>query len=133
MMAETSSSVHPTSRSTFTAFLRSRPWCTDQWAGAMTPTRPGLGDADVVRASQLQHAVEHVDCHVHLSGPTLLRVRAQLIPDHALVPADRGLGPGSFRVAGRFLPSHPALLGDKLKMAVALGRLTSGRLAWHGR
>src|SRR4051794_22136341 len=61
-------------------------WIRD--AGAMTPTRPGLGHADVVRASQLQHAVEHVDCHVHLSGPTLLRVRAQLIPDHALVPAD---------------------------------------------
>ncbi len=81
----------------------------------------------------VSHAVEHVDGDVHLSGPTLLRVRAQLIPDHALVPADRGLGPGSFRVAGRFLPSHPALLGDKLKMAVALGRLTSGRLARHGR
>src|SRR3954447_26642087 len=37
--------------------------------------RLGSGDADIVRASQLQHAVEHVDCHVHLSRPTLVRTR----------------------------------------------------------
>src|SRR4051794_34763327 len=35
-------------------------------AGAMTPTPPWLGDADVGRASELQHAVEHVDGDVHL-------------------------------------------------------------------
>src|SRR5215218_8178901 len=91
--------------------------------------RSGSGDADIVRASQLQHAVEHVDCHVHLSCPTLLRVRAQLIPDHALEPADRGLGPGSFRVPGGFLPSHAALLGDELEVAARwVGSLAAVRL-----
>src|SRR4051794_24852608 len=55
-------------------------------AGAMTPT-PVLGscDADVIRASQLQHAVQDLDRHVHLSRPTLIRTRAQPVPDHALV------------------------------------------------
>src|SRR3954465_14245507 len=47
-------------------------------AGAMTPD-PVLGscDADGLRASQLQHAIEHVDRHVHLGRLTLVRVRAQ--------------------------------------------------------
>jgi hypothetical protein len=71
--------------------------------GALTPAPSRLGDADVVRASQVQHAVEHVDGHVHLGGPTLLGVRAQPVPDHALEPADHRLGPGSFRVAAVLL------------------------------
>src|SRR4051794_10500213 len=57
--------------------------------------RPGSSGADVIRASELQHAVEHVDRHVHLSRPTLVRTRAQPVPDHALEPADGGLGPGA--------------------------------------
>jgi transposase len=38
--------------------------------------RPGSGDADGLRAPQVLHAVEHVDRHVHLGRPTLIRVRA---------------------------------------------------------
>src|SRR3954453_20022980 len=57
----------------------------------MTPTPACSGNADVGRASQVQHAIEHVDRYVHLSRPTLLRVRAQSVPDHALVAADRSL------------------------------------------
>src|SRR3954465_14196521 len=72
-----------------------------------------------------------MDCHVHLGGPTLVRVRAQLIPDHALEPADRSLRPGSLRVSGRCLPSPPAPLGDELKVAIPLGRRSLGRPAWH--
>ena len=34
--------------------------------------RPRLGDADVVWASQRQHAVENMDRHIDLGGPTLL-------------------------------------------------------------
>ena len=45
-------------------------------AGTVTPTPSGSGEADVVRASQLQHAIEHVDGDVHLGRPTLLRMRA---------------------------------------------------------
>src|SRR5215212_1851275 len=41
--------------------------------------RLGSGDADGVRASQLQHAVEDKDRHVHLSCPTLVRARAQTV------------------------------------------------------
>src|SRR4051812_26176109 len=64
--------------------------------GAMPPP-PVLdsSDADGLRASQLQHAVEHVDRHVHLRRLTLVRVRAQPVPDHALEPADGGLGAGT--------------------------------------
>src|SRR3954452_3807462 len=78
-------------------------------AGAMTPT-PVLGscDADVIRASQLQHAVQDLDRHVHLRRPTLIRTRAQPVPDHALEPADGGLGPGARVVARGLLPAHPA-------------------------
>src|SRR4051794_27859284 len=36
-----------------------------------------------------------MDRHVHLSRPTLIRTRAQPVPDHALEPADGGLGPGA--------------------------------------
>src|SRR3954471_14172372 len=61
--------------------------------------RPGSGDADGLRASQLQHAVQDLDRHVHLSRPTLIRTRAQPVPDHALEPADGGLGPGARIVA----------------------------------
>src|SRR3954468_4571713 len=75
-----------------------------------------------------QHAVEGVDGDVHLGRPTLVRMRAQPVADHLLPPADGGLGPGSFRVSGRSLPSHASvLLGDVLEMAVALCRLALGR------
>src|SRR4051794_1850770 len=97
-----------------------------------TPAPSRLGDADVGRASQLQHAVEDMDRHVHLGGPTLLRVRAQLIPDHALEPADRGLCPGSLRIPGGLLPRPAAPLGNELEVAVALGWRALSRLARHG-
>src|SRR3954468_16377223 len=74
--------------------------------------RPGSSGADVIRASELQHAVQDLDRHVHLSRPTLVRTRAQPVPDHALEPADGGLGPGARIVARGLLPAHSALLGD---------------------
>src|SRR4051812_20719036 len=68
--------------------------------------RPGSSGADVLRASELQHAVQDLDRHVHLSRPTLVRARAQPVPDHALEPADGGLGPGARIVARGLLPGH---------------------------
>src|SRR3954464_10050506 len=94
--------------------------------------RPGSGDADGLRASQLQHAVQDLDRHVHLSRPTLIRTRAQPVPDHALEPADGGLGPGARVVARGLLPAHPALLGDEVQVAVPLRRRGLGRGAGHG-
>src|SRR3954470_5575774 len=104
-------------------FGRTRPWCTDQGCGRNDPY-PVLGSCDAggLRASQLQHAVEDIDRHVHLSRPTLIGVRAQPVPDHALEPADGGLGPGARIVARGLLPAHPALLGDELQVAVPLRR-----------
>ncbi len=63
------------------------------------PTPSESGDADVLRASQLQHAVEHVDGDLHLGGPALVRMRAQPVPDHPFPPPDGGLGPGTPVVA----------------------------------
>src|SRR4051812_21937031 len=107
------------------------PCCTDHGWGRNDPY-PVLGscDADVGRASQLQHAVQDLDRHVHLRRPTLVCVRAQPIPDHALVASDGGLGAGPVRVPGRHLPPPAAPLSDELKVrsrwvgavsAVALG------------
>src|SRR3954449_10419148 len=87
-------------------------------AGAMTPTPACSGDADVGWASQLQHAVEHVDRYVHLGGPALIRMRAQPVPDHPLPSPDRGLGPSSFRVTGGLLPRPAAPLSDELEVTV---------------
>src|SRR4051794_40917341 len=51
-------------------------WCRDQGCGRTDPyPASGSGEADVVRAPQLQHAIEHVDGDVHLGRPTLLRMR----------------------------------------------------------
>src|SRR3954453_17930627 len=72
-----------------------------------------------------------MDGHVHLGRPTLLCVRAQLVPDHALEPADGGLGTGPLRVAGLLLPRPAAPLRDELEVAVPLGWLTLGRPARH--
>jgi len=58
------------------AWLRLRyqlAWCTDQRCVRNDPN-PCLGsdDADIARASQLQHAVEDMDRHVHFSHPTFV-------------------------------------------------------------
>src|SRR3954447_18253896 len=70
-------------------------------AAALTPTPSGSGEADVLRAPQVLHAVEHMDSDVHLGGATLIRMRAQPVADHLFPSADGGLGPGAFRVPGR--------------------------------
>ena len=45
-------------------------------AAALTPTPSGSGEADVARASQVQHAIEDVGGDVHFGRPTLIRMRA---------------------------------------------------------
>src|SRR3712207_9482138 len=63
--------------------------------------RPGSSDADIGRASELQHAVEGVDGDVHLGRPTLVRARAQPVADHLFPPPDGGLGPKIGRASCR--------------------------------
>src|SRR4051794_1382585 len=71
--------------------IRRKPaWCTDQGCGRTAPTPSGSGDADVLRAAQVQHAIEHVDSDVHLGRPTLLRMRAQPVAEHLLPSRDGG-------------------------------------------
>ena len=91
------------------------PCCTDQRDGRKD-RYPVLGscDADGLRAPQLQHAIEGVDGNLHLGRPTLVRARAQPVADHLLEPTHGGLSPGAEVVPGRLLPSHAAMLGDRL-------------------
>ncbi len=91
------------------------------------------GDADGVRASQVRHAVERVDGDVHLSCPALVRARAQPVAGHLLEPADRGFGSSANGVAGCFLPSRAAVLGNALQMTVLLRGRGLGHVARHGR
>src|SRR5215212_6330394 len=93
--------------------------------------RLSSSDTDIVRASELQHAVEHMDGDVYLGRPTLVRVRAQPVADHLFPPPDGGLGPSAFVVPGPLLPSHAPMLGDALEMAVALRRCGLGICRWH--
>ena len=72
----------------------------------------------MVRASELQHAVEYMNGNIHLGRPTLVRVRAQPVADHLFPSPDGGLGPSAFGVAGPLLPPQAPVLGDALKMAV---------------
>src|SRR3954471_6662282 len=113
--------------------MSGEPCCTDQGCGRNDPD-PVLGSCDAggLRESQLQHAVQDRDADVHLSRPTLVRTRAQPVPDHALEPADGGLAPGARIVARGLLPAHPALLGDEVQVAVPLRRRGLGRGAGHG-
>src|SRR5829696_5012337 len=45
--------------------------------------RPGSSDADIARASELQHAVERMNGDVHLGRPTLVRGTVQRLGVYA--------------------------------------------------
>ena len=53
----------------------------------------GSGDADVVWASQVEHAVECMDDDRHLGRPALVRVRLQLVTDPLLPLVYGGFDP----------------------------------------
>lgn len=48
----------------------------EQEGSRNSPTCLVSGDTDIIRAPQLQHAVERVDSHIHLRRPALIRMRA---------------------------------------------------------
>src|SRR5215213_6452340 len=74
-------------RSSANADGRWRPCCMDQWERRTHPY-PVLGscDADGLRASQLQHAVQSMDGNLHLDHSTLVRAAAQPVTDHLFEP-----------------------------------------------
>src|SRR5271165_5447675 len=110
--------------------MRPRPGFCPYYAQLSQPD-PGSVDADIARASQLQHAIEDIDGHVHFSCPTFVHTGAQPVADHLFPSPDRRLYLGPPIVAGGFLPSHAALLGDALEMTVALCRRGRGHFARH--
>ena len=73
---------------------------------ARNPLRPVLvsGDADIIRASQHQHAVEDLDRHNDFSRSTLVYTRAQAVVDHLFPSPDDRLD-GSALTAARGLLS----------------------------
>ena len=93
----------------------------DQGDGHIDPSsRRGSCDADGLRASELEHAVQSTNGNGHLGGLTTLRARTECIADHPFVARDRRLYLGSGVVAGSLLPADTATLGDQLQMPVAL-------------
>ena len=106
--------------------------CRDQRDGRDSPFPDrGSGDADGVRASEVQHAVEDVDGDLHLGRPTFVGVRAQSVADHPFEARHGRLGPGTLGVAGRYLPRHATILGDVAEVTVALRGRGPGRVARH--
>src|SRR4051812_2684095 len=72
--------------------LPAPPCCTDRRYGRTEPDPcSGLCDADVLRASQLQHSVQYVGGDRHLGRLTPVRLEAQPVTDDALPSRDVGL------------------------------------------
>jgi hypothetical protein len=65
--------VVPTCPCTLLIFGMSSAWCTDQVRSCSDPhSRSGSDNADIARASQLQHAVEDMHSYVNFSHPTFV-------------------------------------------------------------
>src|SRR5438270_13162244 len=62
-------------------------------------------DADVARASQLQHTVQDVDSNCHFGRLTLVGLRAQRMTDDPFPAADIGFHQGTPVVPRGFLPT----------------------------
>src|SRR3954471_19030614 len=68
------------------------PCCMDQRCGRTEPDPcSGSYDADVFRASQLQHSVRHVGCDGYLGRLSPVRLRTQPLADDALPTRDIAL------------------------------------------
>src|SRR3954453_16865319 len=116
------SARHPAFRWANT-LLANTPCCMDRRGGRTEPDPcSGLCDADVLRASQLQHSVQHVGRDGHLARLSPVRLRPQPIADDTLPARDIGLHQSAPAVSRRPLPAHAAALGNALQMPVALRR-----------
>src|SRR4051812_12828382 len=91
----------------------------------------GLCDADVLRAPEVQHAVQNIGGDGYLGRLSPLRLRAQPAANNAFPARDIGLHQSTPVVSRRPLPAHAAALGDTSQMPVALRRRGPGRLARH--
>ena len=76
------------------------PWCMDQRCRCSAPRPlPRSRDADVLRASQVEHAVQRADGDGHLGRSAAVRPRAQPVSDDPLETRDVGLDQGAPVVA----------------------------------
>src|SRR3954453_8134906 len=93
------------------------PCCTDQRGGHIDPNpRRGSCDADRLRASELEHAVQSTNGDRDFCGLTIVCARTERIADHPFVARDRRLRLGPGVVAGSLLPAYTATFGDQLQM-----------------
>jgi hypothetical protein len=103
--------------------------------GEQTETTSCLcsSDADGLRASEIKHPVQGLNCNGDLSSATSVGPRTQRISNHSLGPAYRRLHQGPTRVPGPLLPAHASMLRDVLEMLIALGRGDLYILTQHRR
>src|SRR4051812_22535723 len=101
----------------------------DQRGGHIDPnSRRGSCDADGLRASELEHAVQSTNGDRDFCGLTIVCARTERIADHPFVARDRRLRLGPGVVAGSLRPAPTATFGAQLQMPVALGRRGRGGL-----
>src|SRR4051794_31286794 len=82
----------------------------------------GLCGADVLRAPEVQHAVQNIGGDGYLGRLSPLGLRAQPAANNAFPARDIGLHQSTPVVSRRPLPAHAAALGDTSQMPVALRR-----------
>src|SRR3954468_5743604 len=89
------------------------PCCMDRWCGRTEPDPcSGLCDAHVLRASQLQHSVQHVGRDRHLARLSPVRLRTQPLADDALPARHISLHQGAPVIPGHPLPAQATALGE---------------------
>src|SRR5947209_5531606 len=81
----------------------------DQLVDAVSRALVVSCDADVARASQLQHTVQDVDSNCDFGRLTLVGLRAQRMTDNPFPAANIGFHQGTPVVPRRFLPTHAAI------------------------
>src|SRR3954466_4652084 len=104
----------------------------DRWCGRTEPDPcSGLCDADVLRASQLQHSVQYIGGDGHLARLSSVRLEAQPVTDDAFPSRDVSLHQSAPVVSRYPLPAQATALGDDLDVPVTLrGRDLCG-CAWY--
>jgi hypothetical protein len=85
----------------------------------MSPVSRSSGSADGDGFGNPDHAVEHCDGNGRFALLAGQRAGAEFCADQPLVSADGGLRETTAAVSRRFLPGHPAFLGDEPDVAVA--------------
>jgi hypothetical protein len=79
-----------------------------------------LSDAGGLRAATLDHTVQGMNGNGGLRRATLVRPRAQSIPDHSFKPTESWLHEDTTSVPGGLQPTHASTLGNALEMLIAL-------------